>query len=89
MSAGKDIKREQAKIEGIESKALPFNENEYQEIADTLVNPSKIQLTNPNNLELNQQRSIGQVELPSEPEPNEPETPNGDEEVTDNEDPAN
>ena len=26
MSARKDIKTEQAKIEGIESKALPFNE---------------------------------------------------------------
>ena len=44
MSAGKEIKKEQAKIEGIESKALPFNENEYQDITDTLVNPSKIQL---------------------------------------------
>jgi hypothetical protein len=41
MSAGKDIKREQAKIEGIESKALPFNENEYQDIANTLIKPSK------------------------------------------------
>jgi hypothetical protein len=88
MSAGKENNREQATIEGVESKALPFNENEYQEIADTLVNPSKIQRTNANNLELDQQRSIGQVELPPEPEPNEPETPNGDE-VTDNEDPAN
>ena len=44
MPAGKDIKREQTKIEGIESKALPFNENEYQDISDTLINPSKIQL---------------------------------------------
>ena len=44
MPTGKDLKREQAKIEGIESKALPFNENEYQDITDTLVNPSKIQL---------------------------------------------
>ena len=44
MPARKDIKREQAKIEGIESKALPFNENEYQDITDTLINPSKIQL---------------------------------------------
>ena len=44
MSDGKDIKKEQAKIEGIESKALPLNENEYQDIADTLVKPSKIQL---------------------------------------------
>ena len=34
MSAGNDIKKEQAKIEGIESKALPFNENEYQDIAE-------------------------------------------------------
>ena len=44
MSARKDIKTEQAKIEGIESKALPFNENEYQDIANTLVKPSKIKL---------------------------------------------
>jgi hypothetical protein len=44
MSAGKNIKREQAKIEEIESKALPFNENKYQDIANTLVKPSKIQL---------------------------------------------
>jgi hypothetical protein len=44
MSAGKDIKMERAKIERIESKALPINENEYQDIADTLVKPSKIQL---------------------------------------------
>jgi hypothetical protein len=44
MPAGKNIKREQAKIEGIESKAFPFNENEYQDIANTLVKPSKIQL---------------------------------------------
>jgi hypothetical protein len=39
---------------------------------------------NPNNSEFNQdRRSIGQVEPPPETEPN------GDEEVTDNEDPAN
>lgn len=88
MSDGKENNKEQTKIEGIESKALPFNENEYQEITDTLINPSKLQLTNPNNLELDQGISIGQVEPPPEPEPNEPETPNGDE-VTDNEDPAN
>jgi len=44
MSSAKDIKREQAKIKGIESKALPFNETVYQDIAGTLVNPSKIQL---------------------------------------------
>ena len=44
MSARKDIKREQAKIEGIESKALPLNDNEYQDIANTLVKPSKMQL---------------------------------------------
>lgn len=31
-------------------------------------------------------RTLGQVE--PEPEPNEPETPNGGEQVTDNEDPA-
>ncbi len=41
---------------------------------------------NLNNSELDQQRtSIGQVEPPPEPEPNDPEKPNGDEEVTDNE----
>jgi len=44
MPAEKDITREQAKIDGSESKALPFNENEYQDISDTLINPSKIQL---------------------------------------------
>ena len=45
---------------------------------------------NPNTSELDQRRrSIGQVELPTEPEPNDPEKPNGDQEVTDNEDPAN
>lgn len=44
MSAGKGNKREQAKIDGIESKALPLNEGEYQEITDTLVRPAKIQL---------------------------------------------
>ena len=44
MSAGKEINKEKVKIEGIESKALPFNENEYQDITDTLTNPSKIQL---------------------------------------------
>jgi len=37
---------------------------------------------NPNNSEM------GQVEPEPEPEPNEPEKPNGDEQVTDNEDPA-
>ena len=35
MPAEKDIKREQAKIDGSESKALPFNENEYQDITYT------------------------------------------------------
>ena len=79
MSAGKDIKKEQAKIEGIESKALPFNENEYQDITDTLVKPSKIQLMNPNNVELDQRKSIGQVEPLPESEPNDPEKTNGDE----------
>ena len=44
MSEEKEINKEQAKIEGIESKVLPFNENEYQDIIDTLINPSKIQL---------------------------------------------
>jgi hypothetical protein len=45
---------------------------------------------NPNNSELVQYGgTIGQVEPPPEPEPNDPEKPNGDEEVTDNEDPAN
>jgi len=74
MSAREDIKNEQAKIEGIESRALPFNENEYQDISDTLVTPSKIQLP----------KTMGQVE----PEPNEPENPGGGGRVTDNEDPA-
>jgi hypothetical protein len=45
---------------------------------------------NPNTSELDQRRrSIGQVESPPEPEPNDPEKPNGDQEVTDNEDLAN
>ena len=35
-----------------------------------------------------QLRTIGQVEPEHEPEPNEPETPNGDEQVTDNKGPA-
>ena len=43
---------------------------------------------NPNNVELDQRKSIGQVEPPPESEPNDPEKTNGDE-VTDNEDPAN
>ena len=33
-------------------------------------------------------RTIGQVEPEPEPEPNEPETPTGDEQVTDNKEPA-
>ena len=33
-------------------------------------------------------RTMGQVEPPPDPEPNEPENPNGGEQVTDNEDPA-
>jgi hypothetical protein len=42
---------------------------------------------NLNNFELDQhRRTIGQVE--PEPEPNEPENPNGGEQVTDREDPA-
>ncbi len=45
---------------------------------------------NPNYNELDQhRRTMGQVEPEPEPEPNEPETPNGGEQVTDNEDPAN
>ena len=45
---------------------------------------------NPNNSELDQhRRSMGQAEPPPEPEPNDPEKAKGDEEVTDNEDPAN
>jgi hypothetical protein len=44
MSVTKVNKDELAKIEATENKSLPFNENEYQDIAKTLVNPSKIQL---------------------------------------------
>ena len=45
---------------------------------------------NLNNSESDQHwRSIGQVEPPPEPEPDDPEKPNRNEEVTDNEDPAN
>jgi hypothetical protein len=44
---------------------------------------------NPYNNELDQHwRNIGQVEPEPEPEPNEPENPGGDEQLTDNEDPA-
>ena len=44
---------------------------------------------NPNNNELDQyRRTIGQVEPTPEPEPNDAEEPSGDQEVTDNEDPA-
>lgn len=42
-----------------------------------------------NNIELDQHRRvIGQVEPQPEPEPNNPEEPSGDEEMTDNEDPV-
>jgi hypothetical protein len=41
---------------------------------------------NPNNSEMDQYLTMGQVE--PEPEPNEPENPGGGEQVTDNEDPA-
>jgi hypothetical protein len=44
MSVRKVVKDEQAKIEATENKSLPFNENEYEDIAKTLVNPSKVQL---------------------------------------------
>ncbi len=44
---------------------------------------------NPNNIESDQyQRTMGQVEPEPEPQPNEPETPNGGEQATDNEYPA-
>ena len=44
---------------------------------------------NPNNNELDEyRRTMGQVEPEPEPEPNEPESPSGGEQVTDNEDPA-
>jgi hypothetical protein len=44
---------------------------------------------NPNYTEMDQYlRTIGRVEPEREPEPNEPDKPNGNEEVTDNEDPA-
>jgi hypothetical protein len=36
----------QKKVEAVESESLPSNENEYQDIAKTLINPSKIQLPN-------------------------------------------
>ena len=43
----------------------------------------------PNNSELDEHcRTMGQVEPEPEPEPNEPETPNGGGQVTDNVDPA-
>jgi len=44
---------------------------------------------NPNYNEIDQYlRTMGQVEPEPEPEPNEPETPNGGGQLTDNEDPA-
>ena len=44
---------------------------------------------NPNNSETDQYLiTVGQVEPEPEPEPNEPETPNGGEQATDNEDTA-
>jgi hypothetical protein len=43
---------------------------------------------NPNYIELDILRTMGQVEPEPEPEPNEPETPNGGGQVTDNEDPS-
>jgi arylamine N-acetyltransferase len=52
MSVTKVNKDELAKIEATENKSLPFNENEYQNIAKTLVNPSKIQLPRPKKLVL-------------------------------------
>ncbi|MGB8158568.1 MAG: hypothetical protein WCE93_00300 [Nitrososphaeraceae archaeon] len=52
MSVTKVNKDELAKIEATENKSLPFNENEYQDIAKTLVNPSKIQLPKPKKLVL-------------------------------------
>lgn len=45
MSIGNDLEV-QKKIEPFESESLPSDENEYQDIAKTLVNPSKIQLPN-------------------------------------------
>jgi hypothetical protein len=44
---------------------------------------------NPNNTNSDKHRTIGQVEPPPESEPNDPENRNEDEEVPDNEDPAN
>jgi hypothetical protein len=52
MSVTKVNKDELAKIEATENKSLPFNENEYQDMAKTLVNPSKIQLPKPKMLVL-------------------------------------
>jgi hypothetical protein len=45
MSTSNHAKEMQKKmIEAFESAILPSNENEYQDIAKTLVNPSKIHL---------------------------------------------
>lgn len=46
MSSRNDVKEVQKKIAAVESEILPSNENEYQDIAKTLINPSKIQLPN-------------------------------------------
>ena len=43
---------------------------------------------NPNNVEVDEYLTMGQVEPEPEPEPNEPENPGGGGQVTDNEDPA-
>jgi hypothetical protein len=42
----------------------------------------------PNNSEMDEYLTMGQVEPEPETEPNEPEKPSGGEQVTDNEDPA-
>jgi hypothetical protein len=44
MSTSNHAKEMQKKIEAFESAILPSNENEYQDIAKTLVNTSKIHL---------------------------------------------
>jgi hypothetical protein len=46
MSSRNDVKEVQKKIAAVESEILPSHENEYQDIAKTLINPSKIQLPN-------------------------------------------
>jgi hypothetical protein len=50
MSVTKVNKDELAKIEATENKSLPFNENEYQDIAKTFVNLPKSSYHDPKSL---------------------------------------